>query len=117
MIKVKALQIFADIISALYILKCFLRPPAAELIVIFSRGAFQRDVASIGRGSHLVIIRSEWLRRFMRIGVADSCLEQVISLSYKNDLRAAFGLSLKVFHISLKKLVLELFLGGLIILK
>lgn len=66
-------------------------------MIVFSRGAFQRDISSIGRGEFLIAIRGEWLRRFMRVGVPDAWLEQVVSLSLKSELRAAFPLAIQVF--------------------
>ena len=98
---IKKLSLLADVAAACYVALCFLRrlgnKPGAAQTIVFSRGAFQRDISSISRGAFLIIIRAEWLRRLMRLGVPDGWLEQVICLSYSPELQAAFPLTLRTF--------------------
>lgn len=97
MTNIKRLRFLADLAAAFYIALCFLsrfgRIPGEAQAIVFSRGAFQRDVSSIAHGAFLITIRSEWLRRFMRAGVPDAWLEQVICLSYQSELQRAFPLA------------------------
>jgi hypothetical protein len=97
----KPLRGVADLLAAAYFVYRFWRQAshASETqTIIFSRGAFRRDVPSIGKGTNVVVIYGEWLRRFLRAGVPDSWLEQMICLGYRSQLREAFPLTLKVFR-------------------
>ena len=81
-----------DFLAGAYIASCFLfkkGKPGQEWTVVFSRGAFKRDIPSLSAGTVLVRIGGENLRRLIRQGVPDGWLEQVICLSYRERLRAA----------------------------
>jgi hypothetical protein len=115
-LKTKTFRALADLAAAAYIAFCFLRqrgrPAGAPQTVIFSRGAFRRDISSIGSGVFLVVVRGEWLRRFFRAGVPDGWLEQGICLSYRPELRAAFPLSFHAFRYFVNRTPSRIVFGG-----
>jgi hypothetical protein len=114
--KYKKLKLMGDLAAAVYISYCFFRSllnsRSEDVSVVFSRGAFRRDIESIGRGTYLVVIQSEWLRRLFRLGVADSLLEQVICLSYRRELRLAYPLALWVFKFLVTRTKARIIFGG-----
>lgn len=115
-VKTKTFRLLADFTAAVYIAFCFLRQsgrvPQAGQTIIISRGAFRRDVSSIGKGAFLVVIRGEWLRRFFRAGVPDGWLEQIICLSYRAQLRAAFPFSIRMFRYFANRFRSRIVFGG-----
>lgn len=91
----------ADLLAATYISCCFLRhhhSAGVEHTVVFSRGAFRKDVPTLSKGALFVDIRGEWLKRCMQLAAPLGWFEQVICLGYRSELRAAFPLSLRVFR-------------------
>ncbi len=104
-----------DLLAATYIASCFAfkkGSPGQEWTVVFSRGAFKRDIPSLGAGTVLVRVGGEWLRRFFRMRVPDGWLEQVICLSYRDQLRAAFPLSIRMLARCLTGKKVRLLYGG-----
>ena len=108
-------RILADILASLFIVFCFLRylhVTDKEQTVVFSRGAFRRDIASFRNDTLLIVIVMEWVRRFLRFGVPDGYLEQVVCLSYKPQIRAAFPLTMYTASYFLNKRRTRLVFGG-----
>lgn len=104
-----------DLVASAYIASCFLfkkEVPGQEWTVVFSRGAFRRDIPNLGGKTTLVDIGAEWLRRFFRQRVPDGWMEQVICLSYTRQLRAAFPLSIRTLARCLKGKRVRLLYGG-----
>ena len=104
-----------DLVASAYIASCFLfkkTGPGHEWTVVFSRGAFKRDIPSLGVGTTLVDIGAEWLRRLFRQRVPDGWMEQVICLSYKDQLRAAFPRSIRMLARCLRGKKVRLLYGG-----
>lgn len=109
------MSFLADILASLYIAMCFLKyrnVADKEQTVVLSRGAFRRDIASFSQDKLLVVVVMEWVRRFLRFGVPDGYLEQVVCLSYKQEIRAAFPLTMRTFAYFVNKRRTRLVFGG-----
>ena len=95
------MRILSDLLGSIYIAFCFLRQLHVgdkEQTIVFSRGAFRRDIHTFGKGTGLVEINVEWLKRFLRFGVPNGWFEQVICLRYRLQLRDAYPLTIRTLR-------------------
>jgi hypothetical protein len=106
---------FFDFLSALYLLFKFspkYLSKKKEIVIIFARGAFRRDIKDIANLNNLIVINGELIRRILRQRAPDGYLEQVIALSYKEMLRNFFPLTIRVFNFFINNQKTRIIYGG-----
>jgi hypothetical protein len=80
--------------------------------VAFARGAFRRDIPTLADAKDLIVINTDWLRRFIRQRVPDAWLEQVLTLDFRQPLRDAFPFTLRTFSHFVRQRPTRIVYGG-----
>jgi hypothetical protein len=111
----RSTRLMADLFAAFYVATCFLRyswSTSSEHTIVFSRGAFRRDIPALGRDTLLIDIKGEWLKRCFRLTLPGGWFEQLICLGYREELRKAFRLTIRVFRYFLETRKARILFGG-----
>lgn len=83
-----------------------------DITLIFSRGAFKKDIDIIYQKDSIVSINCEFLRRLTKLVVPDAYLSQVTALEYSDYLKKEFNSVRESFKKLTKGKVKEIVFGG-----
>lgn len=109
-------RLVSDCFGAAFVSMCFLRhfrSDESHQTVVFSRGAFRRDIPELASGNGLFIdIKGEWLKRCLQFALPGGWFEQLICLGYVEELRSAFPMTIASFRYFLRKRKTRVLFGG-----